>query len=62
MYYEHPDLMRTNGQQHLEMLIAEAAEERLAAQVEKTNPPLAQFRNDLVRWARPNRRIAIKGI
>ena len=62
MYYEHPDLMRAHGNEHLAALIAEAEQERLAARAAKKNVLSAQIRVEIPRWARPNRRVAVKGI
>ncbi len=62
MYYEHPDVMRAYGNEHLATLIAEAEQERLAARVAKNNVLPAQIRVDLPRWVRPIRRVAVRGI
>jgi hypothetical protein len=63
MYYEHPDSLRAEANAHIDSLIAEAAEARLAAQAEAATAPLVQIREDLAAWLQPRRRrVAIKGI
>lgn len=61
--YDHPEIMRAEGNAHYEQLIAEASKERLAAQLRPSTVSLAQVREDVAAWLRPNRRrVAVKGI